>query len=120
MEKMFRWKNLKGFNNNNKDSLQFSFSAHLSYGIVVYWQSSLFVINLQNTRRNLMLVITRRSEESIFIGDDIKITILGTKNGQTRVGIDAPKNIPIYREEIRQKIQRKKKAEEKEYVEEEE
>ena len=57
-----------------------------------------------------MLVLTRRTEETIFIGSDIKVTILGIQNGQVRIGIEAPKEIPIYREEIFAKIQQEKEA----------
>ncbi len=51
-----------------------------------------------------MLVLTRRSEEAIRIGDDILIRIVEIKGGQVRVGIEAPKGVRIYREELYQKI----------------
>ncbi len=47
-----------------------------------------------------MLILTRRAGEMLMIGDDVAITILGVKRGQVKVGIDAPKDIPVYREEI--------------------
>jgi len=47
-----------------------------------------------------MLILTRGIEESIIIGEDIKITVLGVKGGRVRLGIDAPKEIPVDREEI--------------------
>lgn len=47
-----------------------------------------------------MLVLTRRENESLIIGDNIKLTILAVKGGQVRVGIDAPNEIPINREEL--------------------
>lgn len=47
-----------------------------------------------------MLVLTRRPGESIVIGDDIVITIVEVKGGQVRVGIDAPRQIRVYREEV--------------------
>lgn len=57
-----------------------------------------------------MLVLTRAVGESIRIGDDIKITICVDNGGkEVRVGIDAPKNIPIHREEIYERIQLQKK-----------
>lgn len=56
-----------------------------------------------------MLILTRRVGETIIISDDITITVLGVKGNQIRIGINAPKNISIYREEIYQKIQSKKK-----------
>lgn len=47
-----------------------------------------------------MLILTRKAGESIFIGDNIKITVLDTKGSQARVGVDAPPSYKIYREEI--------------------
>lgn len=57
-----------------------------------------------------MLILTRRISESIIIGDDVKITVLGVKGNQVRLGIDAPKNLPVHREEIYERIQQEKKA----------
>jgi len=51
-----------------------------------------------------MLILTRRADESLMIGDDIKITVLGIKGNQVRIGIDAPKDVPVHREEIYQRI----------------
>jgi len=47
-----------------------------------------------------MLVLTRRLGETLLIGDDIKLTVVGVKNGQVRLGIDAPKEVNIQREEL--------------------
>ncbi len=47
-----------------------------------------------------MLILSRRSGESFMIGDDIKVTVLTCRNNQLRLGIDAPKEVAIYREEI--------------------
>lgn len=47
-----------------------------------------------------MLVLTRRVGETLIIGDNIKLTIVGVKSGQVRVGIDAPKEVQIQREEL--------------------
>lgn len=52
-----------------------------------------------------MLVLTRKLGESIAIGDDIKITLLDIKGKQLRIGIDAPKGVSVYRDEIYQAIQ---------------
>ncbi len=51
-----------------------------------------------------MLILTRRVGESVIIGDQIKITILNTNGNQMRLGIDAPKDISVHREEIYQRL----------------
>lgn len=51
-----------------------------------------------------MLILTRRISESIIIGDDVKITVLGVKGNQVRLGIDAPKDVSVHREEIYDRI----------------
>ena len=53
-----------------------------------------------------MLILTRRSGESLLIGDDIKISVLGVKGHQVRIGIHAPKDVSVHREEIYEKIQK--------------
>lgn len=53
-----------------------------------------------------MLILTRRVGESIKISDSIDVTILGVKSGQVRIGINAPKDVSIHREEIYEKIKR--------------
>ena len=52
-----------------------------------------------------MLILTRRMSESIIIGDNVVITVLGIKGNQVRLGIDAPKEVSVHREEIYQRIQ---------------
>ena len=58
-----------------------------------------------------MLILTRRIGESIMIGDNIEITILGVKGGQVRLGTVAPKEISVHRDEIYQRIQAEKQNE---------
>ncbi len=55
-----------------------------------------------------MLILTRRAGETLMIGDDVSITVLGVKGNQVRIGVNAPKNISVHREEIYQRIQREK------------
>ena len=51
-----------------------------------------------------MLVLSRKADESLFIGDDIKITVLDIRGGQVRIGITAPNSIKVHREEVYQRI----------------
>lgn len=52
-----------------------------------------------------MLILTRRVGESLMVGDDITITVLGVKGNQVRIGVDAPKDVAVHREEIYKRIQ---------------
>ena len=51
-----------------------------------------------------MLVLTRRPGESIVVGEDIVITVIEIKGGQVRIGIDAPRSVEVYREEIYEQV----------------
>jgi len=63
------------------------------------------IMPLQGTRRSMMLILTRSQNESIIINDDIKITILGTKGQDVKIGIEAPEDVKIWREEIYVQLQ---------------
>ena len=56
-----------------------------------------------------MLILNRDIQTSIYIGDDIRVTVIGVEGNQVRIGIDAPKHIAVHRDEIYEKIQREKK-----------
>ena len=57
-----------------------------------------------------MLILTRSPGETIKIGNDVNVTVLGVKGNQIRIGVDAPKEVAVHREEIYQKIQVEKKG----------
>lgn len=55
-----------------------------------------------------MLILTRRIGETLMVGDDVHVTILGVKAAQVRIGVNAPQDIAVHREEIYQRIQKEK------------
>jgi carbon storage regulator len=52
-----------------------------------------------------MLILTRRVGETLMIGNDVSVTVLGVKGNQVRIGVNAPKEVAVHREEIFQRIQ---------------
>lgn len=55
-----------------------------------------------------MLILTRRVGETLMIGDEVSVTVLGVKGNQVRIGVNAPKTVSVHREEIYERIQREK------------
>ena len=52
-----------------------------------------------------MLILTRKIGESIMVGDNVTVKVLGVRSGQVKIGVDAPKDLPVHREEIFERLQ---------------
>jgi carbon storage regulator len=57
-------------------------------------------------RSGSMLILTRRVGETLMIGDDVTVTVLGVKGNQVRIGVNAPRDVSVHREEIYDRIKR--------------
>jgi carbon storage regulator len=60
-----------------------------------------------------MLILTRRVGETVMVGDEVTVTVLGVKGNQVRLGINAPKTVAVHREEIYERIQREQQGKSK-------
>ena len=61
-----------------------------------------------------MLILTRRVGETLMVGDEVTVTVLGVKGNQVRIGVNAPKDVAVHREEIYQRIQNENAEQEQE------
>jgi len=59
-----------------------------------------------------MLILTRRVGETLMIGEDVTVTVLGVKGNQVRIGVNAPRNVAVHREEIFERIKREETGDE--------
>lgn len=59
-----------------------------------------------------MLILTRRVGESVMIGDEVTVTVLGVKGNQVRIGVNAPKTVTVHREEIYERIKKEQGGDE--------
>ena len=57
-----------------------------------------------------MLILTRKVNESLRVGDDVTLTVLGIKGGQIRIGINAPRDVEVHRQEVYEKIQNEQRG----------
>jgi len=57
-----------------------------------------------------MLILTRRVGETLMIGDEVTVTVLGVKGNQVRIGVNAPRDVTVHREEIYERIKREQQG----------
>jgi carbon storage regulator len=57
-----------------------------------------------------MLILSRRINETLMVGDDVRVTVLGVNGSQVRIGVQAPRHIPVHRQEIYEKIKKEESS----------
>jgi carbon storage regulator len=77
---------------------------------VIPTAGKLFQASRLKSKERTMLILTRRVGETVMIGNDITVTVLGVKGNQVRVGVNAPKEVAVHREEIYERIKREEQA----------
>jgi carbon storage regulator len=65
----------------------------------------------KEARSRIMLILTRRVGETVMIGNEVTVTVLGVKGNQVRIGVNAPKDVAVHREEIYERIKREEDGE---------
>jgi len=71
-----------------------------------YLQQSVVAAVPGKLRSSIMLILTRRVGETVMIGNEVTVTVLGVKGNQVRIGVNAPKDVAVHREEIYERIKR--------------
>jgi carbon storage regulator len=79
------------------------------YRSLVVFQHGIQIQGL--TGRLEMLILTRRVGETLMIGDEVTVTVLGVKGNQVRIGVNAPRDVTVHREEIYERIKREQSEE---------
>lgn len=74
------------------------------YGSSLCRQIAYLELGIQGDRT--MLILTRRVGETLMIGDEVTVTVLGVKGNQVRIGVNAPRDVTVHREEIYERIKR--------------
>lgn len=72
--------------------------------VALFKITAIVISEVNNKRRNFMLILTRRIDETLMIGDKIHVKVLGIKGNQVRIGIIAPTEVSVHRKEIYDKI----------------